>query len=76
MEKNNMTAVEWLINKLQNRQNGIFDGFPHLSLDKIYDQAKRIEREQALQTFKAGQDSMEEGGMGFDQYYAATYGVH
>lgn len=35
----------------------------------------QLEREQAFQMFKAGQDSMEEGGMGFDQYYAATYGV-
>lgn len=35
----------------------------------------QLEKEQAFQMFKAGQDSMEEGGMGFDQYYAATYGV-
>lgn len=35
----------------------------------------QVEKEQAFQMFKAGQDSMEEGGMGFDQYYAATYGV-
>lgn len=35
----------------------------------------QLEREQAFQMFKAGQDSMEDGGMGFDQYYAATYGV-
>jgi hypothetical protein len=40
------TAVEWLIKKLTNRQNGIFDGFPHLSLDEIYSQAKAMEKEQ------------------------------
>jgi hypothetical protein len=40
------TAVEWLVKKLTNRQNGIFDGFPHLSLDEIYSQAKAMEKEQ------------------------------
>lgn len=28
-----------------------------------------IEKEQAFQLFKAGQDSMEEGGINFEQYY-------
>jgi len=34
-----LTAVEWLIKKLQNRENGIFDGLPHLSVEQIYLQA-------------------------------------
>jgi hypothetical protein len=45
------TAVEWLIKKLTNRQNGIFDGFPHLSLDEIYSQAKAMEKEQMERMF-------------------------
>ena len=39
-----MTAVEWLIKKLTNRQNGVFDGLPHLSVDEIYEQAKEMEQ--------------------------------
>ena len=41
------TGVEWLIQKLTNRQNGVFDGFPYLSVDEIYDKAKEMEKEQA-----------------------------
>ena len=48
------TAVEWLVKKLTNRQNGIFDGFPHLSLDEIYSQAKAIEKEQIIDSFGVG----------------------
>ena len=33
-----------------------------------------IEKEQAFQLFKAGQDSMEEGGKNFEQYYKETFG--
>ena len=39
------TGVEWLIEKLINRQNGVFDGFPYLSVDEIYDKAKGMEKE-------------------------------
>jgi hypothetical protein len=48
------TAVEWLIKKLTNRQNGIFDGFPHLSLDEIYSQAKAMERQQMKEMYLKG----------------------
>jgi hypothetical protein len=41
------TGVEWLIQKLINKQNGVFDGFPYLSVDEIYDKAKEMEKEQA-----------------------------
>lgn len=46
MSNKQTTAVEWLIKKLTNRQNGVFDGFPHLSLDEIYAESKAIERKQ------------------------------
>ncbi len=42
------TAVEWLVKKITNRQNGVFDGFPHLSVDKIYNQAKEMEKQQII----------------------------
>jgi hypothetical protein len=66
------TAVEWLIKKLQNRENGIFDGLPHLSVEQIYLQAKQMEIEQIRRAFCHGEvardriDSME--------YYNETYG--
>jgi hypothetical protein len=34
----------------------------------------KIKKYQAFKIFKAGQDSMEEGGKGFEQYYNETYG--
>ena len=42
------TAVEWLIQKLTNRQNGVFDGLPHLSVDEIYNQALEMEKQQII----------------------------
>jgi hypothetical protein len=46
MSNKQQTAVGWLIQKLINRQNGVFDGFPHLSVDEIYEQAKEMEKKQ------------------------------
>jgi hypothetical protein len=45
------TAVEWLIGKIINKQNGTFDGFPVLSLDEIFEQAKEMEREQIKEAY-------------------------
>jgi hypothetical protein len=39
------TAVEWLIEQIQNRQNGVIKDLPVLSLDQIFEQAKAMERE-------------------------------
>ena len=48
------TGVEWLIQKLINKQNGVFDGFPYLSVDEIYDKAKEMEKEQIAKAFDDG----------------------
>jgi len=40
------TAVEWLIEQLTNRQNGIINDLSHLSLDQIYNIVKEIEQKQ------------------------------
>jgi hypothetical protein len=48
------TAVEWLIEKLTNKQNGVFDGFPYLSVDEIYEQAKEMEKENIQIAFDDG----------------------
>ena len=36
-------------------------------------QAKEMEKSKAFEIFKAGQDSMEEGGKGFEQWYEQTH---
>jgi hypothetical protein len=41
------TAVTWMIDKIINKQNGTFDGFPVLSLDEIFEQALKMESEQS-----------------------------
>ena len=39
-----------------------------------YNKAKEMDNAKAFDIFKAGQDSMEEGGKGFEQYYEQKYG--
>jgi hypothetical protein len=66
------TAVEWLIKKNTNRQNGVFDGFPILSLDEIYSQAKAMEKEQIVDAYdEAFLNAWQDNG---EQYYNETYG--
>jgi hypothetical protein len=48
------TAVEWMIDKMINKQNGTFDGFPVLSLDEIFEQAKEMEKEQIMEAYNEG----------------------
>jgi hypothetical protein len=60
------TAVDWLIDQVED-----FIGL--IPID-IIQQAKEMEKQQAFEYFKAGQDSMEEGGKSFEQYYTQTYG--
>lgn len=65
LNQNKMTAVEWLEIQLFKKQ-GKFN-------KSDIDQAKAMEKEMYFQFFKAGQESMEEGGKGFDQYYNEIY---
>ncbi len=43
-------------------------------INRFEQQAKEMENSKAFEIFKAGQNSMEEGGKGFEQYYNETYG--
>jgi hypothetical protein len=43
---------------------------------KLLEKAKEMEKLKAFEIFKAGQDSMEEGGKGFENYYEQTYGFN
>jgi hypothetical protein len=75
------TAVGWLIQKLINRQNGVFDGFPHLSVDEIYEQAKEMEKDQIIEGYGYGHNDgckyMNNEKPEFihaEQYHEQTYG--
>lgn len=61
------TAVEQLVNYMK-------ENF-HLTDEalEMFEQALQMESDKAFEIFKAGQDSMEEGGKGFEQYYNETY---
>lgn len=67
------TAVEWLIEHIK------FDAmYEAKTIDEwvnVFQQAKQMEMGQMLEFWKGGQDSMEEGGKSFEQYYNETYGT-
>ena len=70
------TAVEWLVEKITNRQNGVFDGLPYLSVHEIYNQAKEMEKQQILETWHNGYENqspmIDEDNCG-EQYYNQTF---
>ena len=67
----NKTAVDWYFDKIKSHFEHDGDLFEtHLF---TYALAKRKEEEQHYNSFKAGQDSMEEGGKDFEQYFEQTF---
>ena len=72
------TAVEWLIQRLHNRRNGIFDGHPVLSEQQLYEQAKAMENQQIIDAFGVGCHHESKRLVGYqdvaEQYYNETYG--
>lgn len=66
------TAVEWLIERLINRQNGVFDDFSFMSLDELYEQAKAMEKEQIMVAYKSNAYGFESDQF-VEQYYNETY---
>ena len=63
------TAVEWLVEKITNRQNGVFDGLPYLSVDEAYNQAKEMEKQQIIDAYNEGDIQLVNG----EQYYNETF---
>ena len=75
---NKQTATSWLIERLTNRQNGVFDGFPTMSLDEIYAQAKAMEKEQKIEFSKqclnkALDTDIRTAHLKVEEYYTETY---
>lgn len=69
--ENNKTAVDWYFDKIKSHFEHDGDLFEtHLF---TYSLAKLMEEQQHYISFKAGQDSMEEGGKNFEQYFEQTF---
>ena len=67
------TAVEWLGKELESYGDPQFCKIEWEELDSLIQQAKEIEKKKIFEFFQAGQDSMEEGGKSFDQYFEQTF---
>lgn len=61
------TAVQFLYDQIWKT--------PITEWGKLLHQAQQMEKEQSFEIFKAGQESMEEGGQGFDQYYNENFRI-
>ena len=72
MSNKKQTTVDCLIEKLQNRQNAIFNGFPHLYLYEIFKQAKELEKQQIKESYESGEFDCGSNGTSED-YYNNTY---
>lgn len=72
VRKKGVTAVELLEAQLMELISFNTAEMRELYRNK-FKQAKEMEKEQSLEFFTAGQDSMEEGGKSFDQYYNETH---
>jgi len=79
--KNNkqQTAVEWIIKQLIFKTE--FENLPNQyvlmsdkNIDNIIEQAKEIEKEQIISTYKEGHYHLELDAFNPDQYYNETYG--
>jgi hypothetical protein len=68
-ERERMTSVEWLFHQLNTRQKPLDNS----QINELFAEAKKMEKEQKLRDFVAGQNSMEEGGKDFIQYFNKTY---
>ena len=62
--------IEWAVS-LKNNSQQCTDW---ICIKEKAEELLQMEKEQAFQLFKAGQDSMEEGGKNFEQYYNETFG--
>ena len=66
------TAVEWLINQLHKKQYG---DYPELSYNKMFDQAKEMEKQQIADAYESGQNETANGyyiRLG-EQFYNKNY---
>ena len=75
MSNTQKSSVEWLIDQLDDMQYNPLEknGYDNAK-NRLLEQAKAMQENEYFEVFKAGQESMEEGGKGFDQWYQETFG--
>ena len=73
------SSVQWAINE-QKTIHALYH-FGEIGIEtfnrvykEIIEKANSMHEEESFKTFKAGQESMEEGGKGFDQWYKEIFG--
>jgi hypothetical protein len=71
-----MTSIKWLIEKLHNKQYGIFDGIPILSTYEIYAKAIEMHMQEIVNTYiiadsESTQEDSEHNAL---KFYERTYG--
>jgi hypothetical protein len=67
------TAVEWLENKLAENLAKIIIDKDHILIEKLFEQAKEMEKEQIIDAHNAGKNILPPNESG-QQYYNETYG--
>jgi len=71
-ESNKMTAVEWVLQYLNNVKPNEFCSIEKIK--ELLEQAKEMEKEQMFNSFMAFESNTEENEKLFDEYYKETYG--
>jgi hypothetical protein len=68
--ENNMTAVEWLIQQIEEKNGKDFSSY----YSEFVNQAKAMEKEQIEESFKNGRVPVLFGSFKAEDYYNETYG--
>ncbi len=68
------TAVSWIIGELTNLGYIIAPSFGHSIIDEKIEQAKQMEKEQIIESFKHGELPPLFSNLSAEQYYNQTYG--
>ena len=69
MSNNKQSSVEWFFKWVNDNYEAT-----NIEFANAFEQAKAMQKNEYFEFFKAGQESMEEGGKGFEQYYNEKYG--
>lgn len=72
-----MTAVEFIFEELENRKNG----YPHFTMQQIYNKAKEMEKQQIIDAHLNGQAEFDKGKfrkevmINAEEYYNETFNI-
>ena len=72
-----MTAVEFIFEELENRENG----YPHFTMLQIYNKAKEMEKQQIIDAHLNGQAEFDKGKfrkevmINAEEYYNETFNI-